>query len=93
MSSSTTPTLAGLRAEAEKEGTEDPASISSWPARPRGPNWTKPQLAAVLHIEGTPALAVRDRLIPAAVPLDDLQQAVAAARSSRQLCKPSHDAG
>jgi protein-disulfide isomerase len=37
------------------------------------------QLASALHIEGTPALIIGDHLIPGAVDLAELQQAVAAA--------------
>ena len=39
------------------------------------------QLARALHVEGTPAFVVGARLIPGAVELADLQEAVAAARA------------
>jgi protein-disulfide isomerase len=38
------------------------------------------QLARTLHVEGTPAFVIGNRLIPGAVPLAELQDAVAAAR-------------
>ncbi|HTW26613.1 MAG TPA: DsbA family protein [Acetobacteraceae bacterium] len=40
-------------------------------------------LAESLHIEGTPALIVGDKLIPGAVTLDELRQEVAAARKGQ----------
>ncbi len=38
------------------------------------------QLAHALDIQGTPAYVIGDRLLPGAVPLSELQEAVAAAR-------------
>ena len=38
-------------------------------------------LARTLHVDGTPAFVIGNRMIPGAVPLEDLQEAVAAARA------------
>ena len=38
------------------------------------------QLAAALHVEGTPALIIGDRLIPGAIDLPGLRSAIAASR-------------
>ena len=75
-----TPTLATLRAEAERAGLDgarlerdmaDPAIQARLDRNLR--------LANLLHIEGTPALVIGDRLIPGAVDLAELRSAVAAA--------------
>ena len=80
MQSSTPPTMATIRAEAEREGLDgarlerdmaDPAIQARLDHNIR--------LASTLHVEGTPALIVGDRLIPGAVDLAELQRDVAAA--------------
>ena len=81
MHSSATPTPSSLRAEAEREGLDgarfdqdmaDPAIQRQLDSNLR--------LAAALHVEGTPALVIGDRMIPGAAELADLQRTVAAAR-------------
>jgi protein-disulfide isomerase len=80
MHSTTPPTMASIVAEAEHEGLDgarlerdmgDPAIQARLDQNV--------QLASALHIEGTPALIIGDHLIPGAVDLAELQQAVAAA--------------
>ena len=82
MHTSATPTPAALRAEAEHEGLDgaqfehdiaDPAVQARLDDNLR--------LATALHVEGTPALVIGTRMIPGAVDLAELQQAVAAARA------------
>ena len=79
MQSPATPTTASLRAEAEREGLDgarlerdmaDPATQARLDENLR--------LASLLHIEGTPALVIGDRMIPGAVDLADLRRIVAA---------------
>ena len=80
MHSTTPPTMATIRAEAEHEGL-DGARLERDMADPVIQTRLDQnlQLAAALHIEGTPALIIGDHLIPGAVDLAELQQAVAAA--------------
>jgi protein-disulfide isomerase len=82
MHNTATPTAASLRAEAEREGLDgvrfdhdmgDAAIQSRLDENLR--------LATTLHVEGTPALVIGKRMIPGAVDLAELQQAVAAARA------------
>ena len=80
MQSSTPPTMASLRAEAEHEGL-DAARLERDMGDPaiQARLDQNLQLAASLHIEGTPALIIGDRIIPGAVDLPELQRAVASA--------------
>ena len=80
MQMSGTPTIAMLRAEAEREGMDgarlerdmaDPAIQARLDQNLR--------LASSLHIEGTPALVIGDRLIPGAIDLAELQTAIGSA--------------
>jgi protein-disulfide isomerase len=82
MHSATPSTTASLRAAAERLGMDgarlekdmaDPAIQARLDANLR--------LATALHVEGTPAVVVGERMIPGAVELADLQQAVSAART------------
>ncbi|MEJ1975120.1 MAG: DsbA family protein [Acetobacteraceae bacterium] len=82
MHSSAPSTAASLRAEAERLGLNgarlerdmaDPAIQARLDANIR--------LANALHVEGTPALVVGTQMIPGAVELAELQQAVTAART------------
>jgi protein-disulfide isomerase len=70
-------TVPGLRADAEALGLQqdmqDPAIQARLDANL--------QLARALHVEGTPAFVIGTRLIPGAVELADLQDAVAEART------------
>ena len=75
------PTMASLRAAAEQAGLDgerlerdmaDPAIQARLDHNL--------QLAAALHVEGTPALIIGDRLIPGAIDLPGLQSAIAASR-------------
>ncbi len=84
MRSGATPTAASLRAEAERQGLDgarfdrdiaDPAVQARLDDNLR--------LAALLHVDGTPALVIGDRLFPGAMELADMQQAVIAARATR----------
>ena len=84
MRSAAAPTTASLRAEAERQGLDgarfdrdmaDPAVQARLDDNLR--------LAALLHVEGTPALVIGDRLFPGAMELADMQQAVMAARTTR----------
>ena len=72
--------MASLRAEAEREGL-DGARLERDMADPaiQARLDRNLKLAASLHIDGTPALVVGDRLIPGAMELADLRNAVAAA--------------
>lgn len=79
MRSTAQPTAASLRAEAERQGLDgarlerdmnDPTIQVRLDQNVR--------LAASLHIEGTPALIVGDRIIPGAVELPELQSVIAA---------------
>ena len=82
MHTSATPTAAGLRAEAEHEGM-DGAQFEHDMADPAVQSLLDDnlRLATALHVEGTPALVIGTRMIPGAVDLAELQQAVAAARA------------
>ncbi len=82
MHSSATPTPASLRAEAERLGMNgaqfdrdlaDPAIQARLEENLR--------LAAALHVEGTPAIVVGKRMLPGAVELAELQDAVGAVRA------------
>jgi protein-disulfide isomerase len=82
MHSGTTPSPASLRAEAERLGMNgaqfdrdlvDPAIQARLDENLR--------LAAALHVEGTPAIVVGTRMLPGAVELAELQEAVGAART------------
>ena len=75
-----TPTMASLRAEAERHGL-DGAQLERDMADPaiQARLDQNLRLAASLHIEGTPALIIGNRLIPGAVDLADLRSAVASA--------------
>ena len=81
MHSMATPTAASLRVEAERQGMDgarferdmaDPATQARLDKNLH--------LAAALHVDGTPALVIGSRMIPGAIDLPELQQAVAAAR-------------
>ena len=81
MHGSAVPTAQSLRAQAEKLGMDgarferdmaDPAIQARLDANLA--------LARTLHIEGTPAFIIGNQLIPGAIDLADMQQAVAAAR-------------
>jgi protein-disulfide isomerase len=81
MHSTATPTAQTLRADAERLGLDgarfeqdmaDPAIQARLDANL--------QLARALHIEGTPAFVIGAQLIPGAIELADMQQAVATAR-------------
>ena len=76
-----TPTPASLRATAERLGL-DGARFAQDMADPaiQARLEKNLHLAAALHVEGTPALVVGDRMIPGAIELADLQAAVNAAR-------------
>ncbi len=80
MHNSATPTVASLRAEAEREGL-DGARLERDMADPaiQARLDQNLNLAAALHIDGTPALVIGDRLIPGAVDLANLRSAIAAA--------------
>ena len=80
MQSSTPQTAATIRAEAEREGL-DGARLERDMADPaiQARLDQNVQLAATLHIEGTPALIIGNHMIPGAVELAELQRAVAAA--------------
>ncbi len=80
MHSAATPTVASLRAEAEHEGL-DGARLERDMADPaiQARLDQNLKLAAALHIDGTPALVIGDRLIPGAVDLADLRSAIAVA--------------
>ena len=84
MRSSAAPTAASLRAEAERQGLDgarfdrdmaDPAVQARLDDNLR--------LAALLHIDGTPALVIGDKMFPGAMELPDMQRAVLAARAAR----------
>jgi protein-disulfide isomerase len=84
MRSAVPPTPATLRAEAERQGMDggrfdrdmaDPAVQARLDENIR--------LAGALHIEGTPAMVVGNIMLPGAVDVAQLQQAVAAARAGR----------
>ncbi len=81
MQNPATPDAASLRAEAERQGL-DGARFERDMADPaiQARLDDNLHLAAALHVEGTPALVVGDRMLPGAVELAELQQAVAAAR-------------
>ena len=83
MQTSTPQTAATIRAEAEREGL-DGARLERDMADPaiQARLDQNVQLAATLHIEGTPALIIGDHIIPGAVDLAELQRAVAAASHS-----------
>lgn len=77
-----TPTIATLRAEAERQGM-DGARFERDLADPaiQARLDDNLHLAAALHVEGTPALVIGNRMLPGAVDLAELQQAVVAART------------
>jgi protein-disulfide isomerase len=79
------PTDAVLRAEAERVGLDVPR----WQRDLLDPTLQQRidanlQLARALRIEGTPALIIGDAFIPGAVPLADLESAVAEVRRARR---------
>ena len=81
MRSTATPTAASLRAEAERQGL-DGARFDRDMADPaiQARLDKNLHLAAALHVDGTPALVIGDRMIPGAIDLAELQEAVSAAR-------------
>jgi protein-disulfide isomerase len=79
------PTEAAMRAEAERIGMD----IARWQRDMLDPAIqqridTNMELARALRIEGTPALIIGDAFIPGAVPLADLERAVAEVRRARR---------
>ncbi len=82
MHNNATPTPATLRAEAEREGLDGARfEHDMGDATVQSRLDDNLHLAAALHVEGTPALVIGKRMIPGAVDLAELQQAVAAARA------------
>ena len=82
MHNSATPTAASLRAEAEHEGLDGAQferDMADTAIQSRLDDNLR--LASSLHVEGTPALVIGKRMIPGAIDLAELQQAVAAARA------------
>ncbi len=82
MHSTATPTAASLRAEAERQGM-DAARFERDMADPavQARLDKNLHLAAALHVDGTPALVIGNRMIPGAIELAELQQAISAART------------
>jgi protein-disulfide isomerase len=79
------PTEAAMRAEAERIGMD----IPRWQRDMLDPALQQRidanmELARALRIEGTPALIIGDAFIPGAVPLADLERAVAEVRRARR---------
>ncbi len=75
-------TMASVRAQAEAVGL-DGSKLQQDMADPsiQARLERNLQLARSLHVEGTPAFVIGDRLIPGSLDLADLQEAVAAARA------------
>ena len=79
------PTEAAMRAEAERIGID----VARWQRDMLDPVLQQHidanmELARALRIEGTPAVIIGDAFIPGAVPLADLERAVAEARRARR---------
>ena len=79
------PTEAAMRAEAERLGLD----VARWQRDMLDPALQQRidanmELARALRIEGTPALIIGDTFIPGAVPLADLERAVAEVRRARR---------
>ena len=78
------PTPSSMRHEAEKQGL-DGARLDRDMADPavQGRLNKNLRLAAALHIDGTPAAVIGNRLVAGAITLPELRQAVAAAREAK----------
>jgi protein-disulfide isomerase len=85
-----TPDAAALRGEAERQGL-DGARLSRDMADPaiQAKLDDNIRLATALHVEGTPALVIGERMIPGAVSLAELERAVAAARRHGHPAAPA----